>query len=70
MSTYFPTAPLYTEDGMAGTGVLWRYLYMYFSMVGIRCQYYFAWKLSEGAGILAGLGCVFALSFEGRDVHA
>jgi lysophospholipid acyltransferase len=58
----FPVDLLFVEDGrLAHMNIFMRHFYAVISVCGIRFKYYFIWKLSEGAGILAGLG------FEGYD---
>ena len=49
------------SDEMNDKSLLYRFLYMYFSLLFVRCKYYFAWKVAEGSCILAGFG------FEGLD---
>jgi lysophospholipid acyltransferase len=52
----FPSGPLYQPGGLDDMSILYRLLYLWLSMLGNRCRYYFAWTLSEGSGIMAGLG--------------
>jgi len=52
----FPMGPLLRLGGLDHMNIVTRMAYLIVSGVGVRCQYYFAWKLSEGAGILSGLG--------------
>lgn len=56
LGTFFPSARLFQAEAFADTSFLYPMFYLYLAMLGVRCQYYFAWKLSEGAGILSGLG--------------
>jgi lysophospholipid acyltransferase len=58
---YFPVGIVLEPNGMDHMNVLVRHLYLILAVMGVRCKYYFIWKLSEGAGVLAGLG------FEGYD---
>jgi lysophospholipid acyltransferase len=53
---YFPVEELLKPNGLAEMNLFMRHIYGVLSICGIRCKYYFIWKLSEGAGILAGLG--------------
>ena len=46
----FPSSRLFVEGSFSGYFFLWPVVYMWLSFLGIRCRYYFAWKLSEGAG--------------------
>jgi len=53
---FFPPAHLKSKEFYEST-ILHNTLYVTLSMMlGLRCQYYFAWKLAEGAAISAGLG--------------
>jgi lysophospholipid acyltransferase len=54
----FPMGPLLIPGGVDQLNIVTRIIYLILSGAGVRCQYYFAWKLSEGAGILSGLGYV------------
>jgi len=56
LSAMFPIEILFHENGMDHIPLIVRYLYIEASLVGIRCRYYFIWKLSEGAGVITGLG--------------
>lgn len=59
LGAQFPVKTLYLENAFSDSNFLWPLVYAYFAIAGLRCQYYFAWKLSEGAGILTGLGYEF-----------
>jgi len=52
----FPTERMFTPGGMQEYSILGSLVYLYFSLLPVRCQYYFIWKLAEGAGNLSGLG--------------
>jgi len=53
---FFPIAPLFRRGGLNHLNIFSRLLYLVIASLGVKCQYYFAWKLSEGAGIISGLG--------------
>ena len=38
------------------TGTLWRFLYIYISYFGVRCNYYACWTISEAVSIVSGFG--------------
>eukprot|EP01128_Nolandella_sp_AFSM9_P011438 TRINITY_DN816_c0_g1_i2.p1 TRINITY_DN816_c0_g1~~TRINITY_DN816_c0_g1_i2.p1 ORF type:complete len:491 (+),score=96.29 TRINITY_DN816_c0_g1_i2:42-1475(+) len=55
---YFtPTSALFLSGlPLSEYSIVGKLVFAHFAIMGLRCRYYFAWKLSEGAGILAGLG--------------
>lgn len=54
---YFPTFALLGDKGFRSShNVFIRYAIIWLSLVGVRCKYYFGWKIAEGAACLAGLG--------------
>jgi len=55
LSAYFDYEKLYVENGLQGN-LIWKCIYIHCALAGKRCTYYFAWKLSEGAAIFAGMG--------------
>jgi len=55
LSGFFKIDLFYVEGGLEGN-LLWKSFYVHCALSAKRCSYYFAWKLSEGAAILAGMG--------------
>lgn len=55
LSSYFKFDLLYIEGGLEGN-LIWRLFYIHCALTAKRCTYYFAWKLSEGSAIMAGIG--------------
>jgi len=61
VTSKLPIDILFNPNGMDHMNIFVRHIYLSIAVLGIRCKYYFIWKLSEGAGNLAGLG------FDGYD---
>lgn len=61
-SKYFRLSLSYGLDFMSASPVF-RFAHAFFSLFITRMKYYFAWKVAEGASILAGFG------FEGYDAE-
>mmetsp|Transcript_4371 Transcript_4371/g.3922 ORF Transcript_4371/g.3922 Transcript_4371/m.3922 type:complete len:526 (-) Transcript_4371:58-1635(-) len=61
VSGKYPLSKIYDPELVDGTGHVARYIYTWIALFGERLKYYFAWKVAEGASILAGFG------FEGYD---
>jgi len=52
----FPVDILFEPNGMDHMNYFVRHIYFWICLFGNRFKYYFIWKLSEGAGMLAGFG--------------
>jgi len=65
LSANYPYEILFVPNGLQSEGYsfLGMWVYLYLSLLAVRCTYYFIWKLAEGAGNLAGLG------FSGYDAN-
>lgn len=61
LSGLFPLSNIYNSTFIATHNPLYRFGYTYLALTGYRFMYYFAWKVAEGASIIAGFG------FEGFD---
>lgn len=53
----FPMEVFFKEgvEGISGS-LFYKFAYLHIALLVKRCQYYFVWKLSEGAAIMAGMG--------------
>eukprot|EP00189_Rhodosorus_marinus_P008263 CAMPEP_0184752660 /NCGR_PEP_ID=MMETSP0315-20130426/43696_1 /TAXON_ID=101924 /ORGANISM="Rhodosorus marinus, Strain UTEX LB 2760" /LENGTH=454 /DNA_ID=CAMNT_0027232007 /DNA_START=40 /DNA_END=1404 /DNA_ORIENTATION=+ len=57
ISSYYPTKTLLSDEKFLTSGNLFtRFGIQLISLIGYRTRYYFAWKFSEGAMILSGIG--------------
>jgi len=52
----FPWKWVLHDDFIQHPSIAYKWFYTWLGMVGIRFYYYFAWKISEGANVLIGLG--------------
>jgi hypothetical protein len=64
---YVPVERLYDPEFIASTPYLQRYLYLLVCMVIYRFKFFFAWKVAEGASILAGFGFE-GYTAEGKEI--
>jgi len=56
VSGKFPLEIFFQEHGVDHMSLFVRHVYLQAAVIGVRCKYYFIWKLAEGAGTLTGLG--------------
>ena len=61
ISGAFPITRVVAPDLLQKYNVLQQYGFLWCAVYGIRCRFYFAWKVSEAAAVFAGFG------FEGFD---
>ena len=59
----FDLQKVHNVDFIASHSMYYRYGFTWVVLMGDRFKYYFAWKVAEGASILAGFG------FEGFDAN-
>uniref|UniRef100_A0A6B2L2Y8 Uncharacterized protein n=1 Tax=Arcella intermedia TaxID=1963864 RepID=A0A6B2L2Y8_9EUKA len=52
----YPVDVFFVEGGVDHMSFFGRFMYLHVAVMGVRCRYYFIWKLAEGAGIMSGLG--------------
>ena len=63
MAGMYPLAKVYNSEFIQTTGHFARYIHTVVALFGERLKYYFAWKVAEGASIMAGFG------FQGYDAN-
>lgn len=57
INALYPTFGLLGDKTFRSSyNVFIRYAIIWLSLIGVRCKYYFGWKIAEGAACLAGLG--------------
>lgn len=61
LSGIYPYQSLYDPEWVSATPILQRISHLFISLLASRFKFYFAWKVAEGACVLAGFG------FEGYD---
>lgn len=69
ISAYYPIGTIYKLDFVQSTTMVQRGLFTYLALVGERWKYYFAWKVAEGASIIAGFGFKGSKVIGGKIVH-
>ncbi|KAK4532265.1 hypothetical protein CCYA_CCYA11G3122 [Cyanidiococcus yangmingshanensis] len=51
------------------SGIFWLYMRIWLSLLGLRCKYYFGFKIAEGAAIMSGVGFTGYLTPSTRELN-